>query len=338
VVRTIHGLRPSSGEVLVPDASAPPIDPAQTLPWHRVPKTAGESFTVPERIGHYQVLGRLGEGGMGVVLKAKHATLDRLVALKVMKPSLAKDPAYVERFMREARIAASLEHPNLVTVYDAAYEDGFLYMALRHVDGGDLGEALQRDGALDQARAITVFTGCAQALAVIAAKGLVHRDIKPGNILLDRDGTPRLADFGLARAQAGGAADTAAAGTPAFMSPEQLDGTGDLDVRSDIYSLGVTMFVALTCQQPFQGADVVATIANVLKAEAPDARACNPAVSQAMAQLVAKAMRKDRTRRHQSAAEFLDQLQGVQDESRNEISASGVTWFGKLFGPKPGKG
>jgi serine/threonine-protein kinase len=201
--------------------------------------------------------------------------------------------------------------------------------------GGDLTALLQRQGPLPERRAVAMFTALGAAVGYLAGKGLLHRDIKPSNILLDEDGTARLGDLGLAResGDAGLAADAFdRMGTPSYMPPEQLRGDADLDVRSDLYSLALTLYVALTCRQPLQGADQGRTIANVLNELPPDPRTFNPAVSEGMARLLRKALDKDRDRRFASANEFIEALAiAEQGGTDNELSASGVSWFGKLF-------
>ncbi len=348
VVRTIHGLldsdtarnlpiiKPSATDV-TNKSETPKIDADRTAPWFKpkAPNTPPPAdFTIPQILGHYRIDGVLGEGGMGVVLKGSHTTLDRQAAIKLMKPSLADNPGFAARFMREARTAAALEHPNLVTVYDAAQEGGFLYMALRFMGGGDLTGQLQREGQLSEPRAIHMFSPLLSALQYISTKKLVHRDIKPANILLDEDFTPRLGDLGLMRTSTakGGDQEAGVMGTPSYMSPEQVNNVPELDVRSDIYSLGLTLYVALTCKQPLQGPDLASTIDNVLHVDPPDPRTIVPTLSDAMTQVVMKAIRKRPQDRFQTPKEFLDALTAVESEALNELSASGVSWFGKIFG------
>lgn len=348
VVRTIHGLMDSDTAHNLPivkpptagvtnNSDVPKPDADRTAPWfkNKEPSSpAPADFTLPKTLGHYRIDGVLGEGGMGVVLKGSHLTLDRQAAIKLMRPSLAGNPDFAARFMREARIAASLEHPNLVTVYDAACENGFLYMALRFMGGGDLTGQLKREGQFSEPRAIHMFSALLAALHYINTKKLVHRDIKPANVLIDSDLTPRLGDLGLMRKSTGDreGGDTGIAGTPSYMSPEQVNGVHELDIRSDIYSLGLTLYVALTCKQPLQGADLPSTIDNVLHVDPPDPRTFVPTLSDAMTQVVMKAIRKRPQDRFQTPKEFLDALMAVETESLNELSASGVSWFGKIFG------
>ncbi len=341
VVRTIHGLvTPEKAENLaqqkmpIPqNADEDDSDIDRTQPWYKTKSEKPAEIAYPSELGHYRIKGVLGEGGMGIVLKAEHLTLDRRVAIKLMKPSLAGNKTFAERFMREARISASLEHPNLVNVYDAALENGYLYMALRYMDHGDLTGQLKREGPLSEPRAIHMFTGLLSALHYINIKRLVHLDIKPGNVLLDSDYTPRLGDLGLARQRSStNEPDMERMGTPAYMSPEQLMGNGELDIRSDIYSMGLTLYVALTCKQPLQGEDLESTIANVLHNEPPDPRTFVPNLSDAMTQVIKKATRKRPQDRFQTPREFQDALSSVELESLHELSAAGVSWFGKIFG------
>lgn len=348
VVRTIHGLMDSDTARNLPIIKPPTtditrkdvgekVDADRTAPWFKAksaPATPPPSdFTIPKTLGNYRIDGVLGEGGMGVVLKGSHLTLDRQAAIKLMKPSLAGNPEFAARFMREARIAAALEHPNLVTVYDAAQENGLLYMALRFMGGGDLTGQLKREGALSEPRAIHLFSALLSALQYIGAKKMVHRDIKPANVLIDSDLTPRLGDLGLMRTSANDKdGDAGIAGTPSYMSPEQVNNVHELDIRSDIYSLGLTLYVALTLKQPLQGEDLASTIDNVLHVDPPDPRTFVPTLSEAMTQVVKKAIRKRPQDRFQTPKEFLDALLAVETESLNELSASGVSWFGKIFG------
>jgi Protein kinase domain len=348
VVRTIHGLLDSDTArnlpIIKPPTTdvarkheTPKVDADRTAPWYKAKTPATPKpvdFTIPKTLGHYRIDGVLGEGGMGVVLKGSHLTLDRQAAIKLLKPSLAENPEFAARFMREARTAAALEHPNLVTVYDAAQENGFLYMALRFMGGGDLTGQLAREGQLSEPRAIHMFSPLLSALQYISTKKMVHRDIKPANVLLDADFTPRLGDLGLMRTSSGyqDNDDAGIMGTPSYMSPEQVNNVAELDIRSDIYSLGLTLYVALTCKQPLQGEDLASTIDNVLHVDPPDPRTIVPTLSDAMTQVVMKAIRKRPQDRFQTPKEFLDALTAVESESLNELSASGVSWFGKIFG------
>jgi serine/threonine protein kinase len=318
VVRTIDGLCSvnADGRTMAPDAGP-----------HQVPRpaSAGE-FAVPARIGHYQVLGPIGSGSSGMVFKAQHRTLGRLVALKVMPPKMASDRVFATRFLEEARLAAALEHPNLLTVYDAANEDGFLYIAMRYLEAGDLRHALERDGVLSEERAIALFAGCLRALVFLHAKGYVHGNLHPGNILFDEQGGARIVDFGVVPL-----ASTADGGTGVFKSPEQLSGAPKA-ASHDLYSLGVTLYTSLAGQTPYQ--DQSSVDSYILGGAPADIRVHAPGLSDAMCRVVAKAIHLDPAMRYAGAQSFLDDLLNAGATVDNQINASGVNWFGKLFGAK----
>lgn len=203
----------------------------------------------------YRIDALIGQGGMGVVYRAFDLRLKRNVALKLMAPQLGRDERFRERFAREAELATALEHPNVVPIHDAGEADGRLYLVMRDVEGTDLRTLLQRDGALAPARALTIAGQVASALDVAHAQGLVHRDVKPSNVLLDEREHVYLADFGLTRRftdEGGLAGDTHSLGTPAYLAPEQIEG-GTVDGRADVYSLACLLFECLTATPPFAG-------------------------------------------------------------------------------------
>jgi tRNA A-37 threonylcarbamoyl transferase component Bud32 len=312
----------------------------------------GAVAAVPETLAGYRILERLGDGGMGVIYKARHQTLDRLAALKVMRPELAQNERFVQRFLREARIAAAIDHPNVVPVFDAGIQDGHLFIAMRFVPGGDLSQLMRERGPLPQGEALVLIANCLLGLQAIADAGLVHRDIKPANILLDADGNPRLADLGLARSidtsDPSGAHLTQAGsiqGTPAYMAPEQARGAADLDVRADIYAFGATLYALLAGQPAFAGASVYETIAQVLTRE-PESLLTRKITDQRgpihpeVNRLVMKAMAKEPAARPQTPADFIAeisailQLPGVMDGVPPSTSASGRQRAGA---PAPGE-
>ena len=217
-------------------------------------------------LGGYEVEELIGTGGMSAVYRARQLALDRSVALKVMDESLASDPSYVERFRREARAAASLEHPHIVPVYDTGDADGRLFIAMRFVVGMDLSRVLKRDRVLPPDIAVRVVEQVAQALDAAHESGLIHRDVKPANVLIGGgSGTPHayLSDFGVARPLDITASLTRtgiAVGTPGYMAPEVLRG-GVCGTAADIYALGCVLFETLTGVPPFAGADPLTVIA-----------------------------------------------------------------------------
>ncbi|NQT89530.1 serine/threonine protein kinase, partial [bacterium] len=218
----------------------------------------------PKVIGGYEVLEQLGKGGMGTVFKARQVSMDRLVALKVLPPKLAEDEAYVARFVREARAAAKLTHPNIVQGYDVGEADGTHYFAMELVDGPSVKNLLDRSGTIEEKKALNIAGAVARALEEAQRHGIVHRDIKPDNIMINSRGIVKLADLGLARTTAKVdtvTLDGTAIGTPQYMSPEQVRAEPDLDTRADIYALGATLYHMVTGEFPFDGPTPAAIIA-----------------------------------------------------------------------------
>lgn len=200
---------------------------------------------------------KLGEGGMGAVYHARQLSLDRSVAIKVMPTELARNRNFIQRFEREAKSLARINHPNILHIYDFGEDQdhGIYFMIIEFVDGRDLGEVLRTRDAISQAEALDIVRQALLALETASEKGVIHRDIKPDNLMIAKDGTCKVSDFGLAKGYGDFTEVTTAGvrvGTPAFMSPEQCDG-GDIDARSDVYSLGCTTFLALTGHLPFNG-------------------------------------------------------------------------------------
>ena len=230
-------------------------------------------MSVGTQIAGYRLEEVVGRGGMGVVYRAHDVALERSVALKLLSPSLAEDRDFRERFLVESRLAASLEHPNVVPIHDAGEADGQLYLAMRYVEGTDLKRLLQEEGSLEPARAIAICAPVAEALDAAHARGLVHRDVKPSNVLLDHDEHAYLADFGLTRrlSEQAPAFDAGLSlGTPAYVAPEQIEGK-DVDGRADQYSLACLLHECLTGEPPFQRGSEAATLFAHLEEEPPAA-------------------------------------------------------------------
>jgi len=255
----------------------------------------------PKIIGGHRLVSKLGQGGMGAVYKAVQLSMQREVAIKVLTPHLARDKEFVERFVREARAAGKVQHANVIGCYDVGVDKGTPYMSLELVAGGD---ALQRckaaGGRLDEREALTIIRDCARGLAAIDKAGLIHRDIKPANIFLTEEGVAKLADLGLARSSSGDDKMTqtgATVGSPAYMSPEQAKGVHDLDIRTDIYSLGASLFHLVCGDPPFTATSVFATVAKVINDPLPDPRTFNPALSSACIAIMRRALEKNRSDR-----------------------------------------
>jgi eukaryotic-like serine/threonine-protein kinase len=224
--------------------------------------TYGSRRTVPRRVGdRYLLRGELGRGGMATVHRALDEVLEREVAVKLLHAHLANDPAFLDRFRREARAAAALSHPNVVAVHDWGETDEGAYLVLQLIEGPSLREVLRRRARLTGGEALTVLAPAATGLGAAHAAGLVHRDVKPENLLLGRDGTVRVTDFGLARAAASATSTFGAdvlVGSPHYLSPEAVRGL-PLDPRADVYALGVVLFECLTGRPPHEGESPFAT-------------------------------------------------------------------------------
>src|SRR4249919_3444944 len=223
-------------------------------------------------IGGYRVEELIGRGGMGEVYRAHDDRLNRNVALKILAPRYADDDTFRERLLRESRLAASLDHPNVVPVYDAGEEDAGFYLAMRYVEGADLRAVLRREGALPPARALEIVSQVAGALDAAHTKRLVHRDVKPSNVLIDERGHCYLADFGLTQSVSdrGQATDGSLLGTLDYVAPEQIRGD-EVDGRADVYALGCMLFECLTGEVPFRAPSEVATIYAHLEEAPPTA-------------------------------------------------------------------
>ncbi len=264
-----------------------------------------------DRIGHYRIVAELGRGGMGVVYKAHEESLNRFVALKVLGEHLTEDPAHVERFLREAQSAARLNHPNIVQIYAVSQDQGRHYFAMEYVSGQSLQQVLRSRGTLDSIQAARIVLQTASGLGAAHEQGIIHRDIKPANLMIDERGLVKIADFGLALMTAAVSRLTATGmfmGTPGYLSPEQcLD--QDIDHRTDIYSLGVTLFEALSGKAPFTGDSPLALLRQIIDVEPPDLADLKPNVDPELRTLVQRMMVKDRDLRVSSCAELIGGLE-----------------------------
>ncbi|MHC5019888.1 MAG: serine/threonine-protein kinase [Planctomycetota bacterium] len=266
------------------------------------------------RIGAYEVLGELGRGGMGVVLRVRRADLQRDFALKVILPGKDTTPEALERFRREARAAARLAgHPGIVGVHDIGEEDGKVFFAMDLVEGASL-DRLIDEGELSPRRVAKIIAQAARALQHAHSHGVLHRDVKPGNILVTEQDDVRITDFGLAQTQDSTAEASrltqagAVLGTPAYLSPEQANGD-ELDVRADVYSLGATLYEALTGEPPFAGDTVYTVLARIQRDEPKPPRKADPRVPRDLETVTLKCIEKAPDRRYQSCKELADDLE-----------------------------
>lgn len=249
--------------------------------------------------GRYRLLAPLGEGGMASVYRARDLRLNRDVAVKVLREDLTRDPSFLDRFSREAQMVASLSHPHIVPVYDVGEESGTHFIVMEYVAGYTLHEEIARQGPLSSDRALPILRHVLEALGYAHQQGLIHRDVKPHNVLLTQDGTARLADFGIAHLEGNSATQTAAIlGSAHYLSPEQSRGE-PATVRSDIYACGVTLYEMLTGAPPFTGANAL-MVANQHLSTDPTLEALPPELRP----IVRTALAKDPAQRFPSAGDF----------------------------------
>ena len=266
----------------------------------------------------YELLSLLGTGGFGRVYRVRDLQLEREVALKVLQPLLTRDPEVVERFRREAQLAAGLSHPNIVNIYDIGGRSGLLWYTMELINGPSLAQLVERDGPLPLDRVLRILREALSALSHAHGSGLVHRDIKPENMLIDPTGSLQITDFGLAlalRGMYGGA--TSQSGTPQFASPEQLLGER-VDQRSDLYSLAAVAYYALLGAPPFPGMTVEQVLAKQTTNQFPTSRGQREDVSEALEQVLDRALSADVDRRYGSAAEFLQAVNQAAEATPRE--------------------
>ena len=275
------------------------------------------SFNVGENIGPYQIVEKLGQGGMATVFKAYHPSLDRYVALKVLHPAFDEDKSFASRFQREARVVAKLEHPNIVPVYDYAEYEGRPYLIMKFIEGDTL-KSHMTESPLKPAEVLKVVDAVGSALAYAHKQGVLHRDIKPSNVLIANDGQIYLADFGLARiAQSGEStmSSDSVMGTPQYISPEQAMGKKDLDGRTDLYSFGVMVYEMVVGQVPFSADTPFAIIHDHIFTPLPLPRKVNPNVSEPVERVLMKSLAKERTDRYEDVNAMLIAFKEVWNPS-----------------------
>lgn len=295
-------------------------------------------------LGNYRILAPLGQGGMARVYKAYQENLDREVAVKVLPPWFAADRNFVERFNLEARLVARLSHPNIVTVHDASEQQGHLYIVMQLVDGGTLKQRMEQlhtqGRTMEESEATPIFVKLADALAYAHEQGIVHRDIKPVNVLMDRSGRPILSDFGIAKVLASTSDNLtrpgAGVGTPEYMSPEQCLGSATIDGRADIYALGVMLFEALTGRAPFLGNSYPALAHSHIYEPPPRPRLLRPTISPAFEDVILTALNKQPQQRYQSASEMADAIEHALTQSLPSLHPPPMRSYGNTPGPGAG--
>ncbi|MDH3216159.1 MAG: protein kinase [Candidatus Krumholzibacteria bacterium] len=290
---------------------------------------------IGKTISYYKIVSKLGEGGMGVVYKAEDTRLDRSVALKFLPSSLATNDAAKKRFIREAKAASSLEHPNICAVYDIAEtDDGQMFIAMPHYGGASLQEKIAK-GPLEIGEVTDIVLQLASGLAKAHEQGIVHRDVKPGNIFVTKDGHVKILDFGLAKlaTQARLTKSGTSVGTAAYMSPEQVRG-GEVDHRSDIWSFGIVLFEIVSGQLPFKGDHEQAVMYSIVNEEPKPLTGMRTGVRVELERIVSKCLAKDPGERYQTATDLLADLRHLQRITTTQVpltrSASSQTGVGRL--------
>ena len=274
--------------------------------------------------GRYQIEKLVARGGMATVYLAEDNRLDRKVAIKVIHPHLANDQNFREKFVREAKIAAKLSHPNLVNVFDQAEDGDVVFLAMEYVSGITLRDALDKFGALSAERALDVFEPIVAALAAAHSAGVLHRDLKPENVLLSDDGKVKLSDFGLARPISAQTQTGGVVGTVAYLSPE-LVSRGVADARSDVYAAGIMLFELLTGQQPFRGEQAVQVAMQHANSEVPPPSSLNSSIPELLDEIVLWATAKQPQNRPSDAMELHKILVRAKADLKNPKKSSELT-------------
>lgn len=269
---------------------------------------------IGESIGGYLLESRLGRGGMGTVYKARQVALKRRVALKVLSPELSEDEDFVKQFVAEARSAAKLNHGNVVRVFDAGSDKDVYFLSMEYLQGGSLQSLLDRDGAFPMSKALSLILDASRALIWAERHAIVHRDVKPDNLLIDRAGSVKIADFGLASDRSLSKTTFqkgAVLGTPHHMAPEQAQGK-PADFRADMYALGSTLYVMLTGKTPFEGDTPLEILFKKVKGDPPPLDKYLPDAPENLQWVVSKLMAREREDRFGAAQEAYDELVGLK--------------------------
>ena len=279
----------------------------------------------PEKIGRYTILGRIGRGGMGVLYRAHDPSLDREVALKMMHVDFNVDVSARERFQREARAVARLQHPNIVTIHELGEFDGAPFIVMELLGGRDLDQVLRSGAPWTLGQKLDVVAQLCEGLADAHDQGIVHRDVKPGNVRILDDGKIKILDFGIARFASSSLTQSGTVmGTPSYMAPEQIMGQ-PVDGRADVFSAGVLLYELLSGQKPFAGDSPTAVAYCIMNSEAPPLRSSIPDLPDAVNEIVSRALRKNPQERYPQARQMASDLQTVRLMLDLPMSAAGIS-------------
>jgi serine/threonine protein kinase len=291
--------------------------PSDSAPLDSAPLDSAPLDSAPlDTIGNYDLLEKVGKGSMGVVYRARHWESKAIVAIKVMHSDVARNPVLLKRFEQEFRISNRLSHAHIVKAIEFCGAAPQPYLVMEYIEGESLIDRLERQGKLPEEEAVRVIVQIAEGLDLAHQQGLIHRDVKPDNIMIDRDGQAKLLDLGLAKV-ADSRADLTRAGqglgTPDFMAPEQFRHARNASVRCDIYSLGATLYMMVTGRYPFDEDDPLKTMLRKLKNELPAPRQLEPALSERTDWAIRRAMSGDAQQRPESCREFIEDLLGTSE-------------------------
>jgi serine/threonine protein kinase len=282
--------------------------------------------TTPRILGSYEVFEKVADGSMSSVHMGRHRETGEVVAVKVLSPEFAGNAVIRDRFHQEFRAASLLRHPNLVRVIDGGQQDGTSYLVMEYVAGEDLWQRVQRDGPLPEAEAVRIIRQVALALDSAHAHGIIHRDVKPDNVLLRADGQVKLADLGLAKDLRGGVDLTRpdqGLGTPNFIAPEQFADAKHAGVRCDVYALAATLYMAVTGKVPFDAPGIAAVLRKKVNNDLVPPRQLVPGLSEGVDWAIRRAVRANPDERHASCLEFIDALAGqVAERASSPVAAA----------------